>query len=138
MADEILNQEEPEEVTTPTNEDPEPTPPTIFDKVKLALRISHNLLDGEITEVITSARQEMIRAGVKESVANEGLFPSNGLYPSDILYPADDTPFMLVETAIKTYALEYFTRDTKEKEGYAESFKYQLDNLRKTYPAEVS
>ena len=44
----------------------------------------------------------------------------------------------LVETAIKTYALEYYTRDTKEKEGYAESFKYQLDNLRKTYPAEVS
>ena len=38
---------------------------TIFDKVKLALRISHNLLDAEITDVINSARQEMIRAGVE-------------------------------------------------------------------------
>ncbi len=96
--------------------------PTIFDKVKLALRISHNLLDGEIVEVIASARQEMIRAGVAEAVANE-----------------DDGPDELVETAIKTYALEYYTRDMKEKDGYAESFKYQLDNLRKTYPAtEVS
>ena len=97
--------------------------PTILDKVKLALRISHNVLDGEIAEVITSARQEMIRAGVAEAVVN-----GTATVPS----------VELVETAIKTYALEYYTRETKEKDGYAESFKYQLDNLRKTYPAEVS
>ena len=58
---------------------------TIFDKVKLALRISHTLLDAEITDVINSARQEMIRAGVAQEVANGST--------------------ELVETAIKTYAL---------------------------------
>ena len=112
---------------------------TIFEKVKLALRISHNLLDNEIADVITSARQEMVRAGVDEAIAFErGLYPSAELVPSETVYPNGDGPDKLVETAIKTYALEYYTRDTKEKEGYAESFKYQLDNLRKTYPAEVS
>lgn len=127
MADEILNQEEPEEVTTPTNDDPEPTPtstpPTIFDKVKLALRISHNLLDGEITEVITSARQELIRAGVNADIVNEDSDDS------------DDSVKELVESAIKTYALEYYTRDVKEAERYANSFQYQCDCLRKSYPA---
>ena len=86
MPDEILNEEEQEEVTTPVNEDPEPTPapPTISDRVKLALRISHNLLDAEITQVITSARQELERAGVSHEVAYSDL--------------------ELVETAIITYA----------------------------------
>lgn len=124
MADELLNQEEQEEVVeTPVQDDPEPTPPTLVDKVKLALRISHNVLDGEIEDVIASARQELIRAGVNAAIVNE----------------TDETADTeLVEMAIKTYALEYYTRETKEKDGYAESFKYQLDNLRKTYPAEVS
>lgn len=88
---------------------------TIVDDVKLALRISHNLLDDEITDVIASARQEMIRAGVETEVANG----------------TDE----LVETAIKTYAIEYYTRDVNEADRYARSFQYQLDNLRKTYPA---
>lgn len=124
MADELLNQEEQEEVVeTPVQDDPEPTPPTLVDKVKLALRISHNVLDGEIEDVIASARKELIRAGVNAAIVNE----------------TDETADTeLVEMAIKTYALEYYTRETKEKDGYAESFKYQLDNLRKTYPAEVS
>jgi uncharacterized phage protein (predicted DNA packaging) len=95
---------------------------TIFDKVKLALRISHNLLDDEINDVISSARQEMIRAGVAAEVVNEAT---------------GETTNELVETAIKTYALEYYTRDVKEADRYAISFQYQLDNLRKTFPAEV-
>lgn len=110
----------------------------LLDDVKLALRISHNLLDNEIADVITSARQEMIRAGVAEAVANEGsILPSDDLNPSDDLLPDGSIMNQLVETAIKTYALEYYTRDTKEKEGYSESFQYQCDNLRKSYPAEV-
>ena len=106
--------------TDPVTTDPEPTPtpeptpstPTIAEKVKLALRISHNLLDGEITDVIASARQEMIRSGVTEEVANSDM--------------------ELVETAIKTYALEYYTSDTKEAERFGNSFKYQLDCIRKS------
>ena len=84
----------------------------IFAKVKLALRISHNLLDGEITDVIASGRQEMIRAGVDEEVANGSA--------------------ELVETALKTYALAYFAGATTEAEKYGESFRYQLDCIRKS------
>jgi uncharacterized phage protein (predicted DNA packaging) len=111
MADENQNTD-PIDPVDPTP-DPEPTPePTIADKVKLALRISHNLLDSEISDVITSARQEMLRAGVDSEVA-----------ASDI---------ELVQTAIKTYALEYYAQDPKDAERYSESFKYQLDCLRKS------
>lgn len=88
---------------------------TILNDVKLALRISHNLLDNEIEDVIASARQELIRAGVDASVANA------------------DTE--LVVMAIKTYAMEYYTRDVKEADRFSISFKYQCDNLRKTYPS---
>ena len=94
----------------------------LLDDVKLALRISHNLLDNEIADVITSARQEMVRAGVNANVVSGKVAD----------YPAE-----LIEKAIKTSALEYYTRDTEEKEGYSESFQYQCDNLRKSYPAEV-
>lgn len=92
----------------------------LLDDVKLALRISHNLLDNEIQQVITSAQQEMIRAGVM---------------PSVVSMEAEDAPTELIETAIKTYALEYYTRDVKEADRYSISFQYQMDNLRKTYPA---
>ena len=94
----------------------------LLDDVKLALRISHNLLDNEIADVITSARQEMVRAGVNANVVSGEV--------SD--YPAE-----LIEQAIKTYVLEYYTREPKEAERYSQSFQYQCDNLRKSYPAEV-
>lgn len=101
MADEILN-----EVNNEENE------PTIVDKVKLALRISHNLLDAEISDVVTSARQELIRAGVNETIANSDR--------------------EIVQTAIKTYALQYYASDVKEADRYGESFRYQCDCLRKS------
>lgn len=84
----------------------------VFAKVKLALRISHNYLDSEITDVIASGRQDMIRAGVEESVANGST--------------------ELVETALKTYALAYFAGATAEADKYNESFRYQLDCIRKS------
>lgn len=109
MADEEIL----EEVTeTPVQDDPTPTPPTMFDKVKLALRISHNLLDGEIADVITSARNEMIRAGVDATIAQ-----------------SDEE---LIQTAIKTYALAYYSSDVKDSERYNQSFFYQCDCLRKS------
>lgn len=85
---------------------------TIFNKVKLALRISHNLLDSEISDVITSARQELVRAGVDPEVANSDK--------------------EIIQTAIKTYALEYYAQDPKDADRYSESFKYQLDCIRKS------
>lgn len=93
---------------------------SLVDDVKLYLRISHNLLDNEIEQVVASARQEMVRAGVAASVANGN----------------DTDSVQIVNTAIKTYAKMYYA-DTKDGEKYAESFKYQLDNIRKSYPKEV-
>ena len=93
---------------------------TLVDDVKLYLRISHNLLDDEIETVIASARQELIRAGVDPAVANGSDTSSNNI----------------VEQAIKTYCKMYYA-DTDDAEKYGESFKYQLDNIRKTYPVEV-
>ena len=94
----------------------------LLDDIKLALRISHNLLDNEIQSEITSARQEMIRAGVDSAVAN-GLTTGTA---------------ELVEEAIKVYVLENHERDVKMAERYEISFRYMLDNLRKSYPAERS
>ena len=105
MADEIINEE-----LTAAGDEPEPL--TIMDKVKLALRISHTLLDAEITDVIASARQELKRAGVNPDKA--------------------DGNDEIIETAIKTYALAYYAT-TKDAERYEESFKYQCDCLRKSF-----
>ena len=82
-------------------------------------RKNHILLDAEIQDEITSARQEMVRAGVNSSVATTQDGENN----------------LLVEQAIKVYVLMLHEMDVKRREGYAESFKYQLDNLRKSYPA---
>lgn len=93
---------------------------SLVEDVKLYLRISHDLLNDEIEQVVASARQEMVRAGVAASVANG----------------EDEGSVQIVEMAIKTYAKMYYA-DTKDGEKYAESFKYQLDNIRKSYPKEV-
>ena len=118
MADDILNEQNNEPVNDEPTPTPEPTPsePTISDKVKLALRISHNLLDAEISDVIASARLELKRAGVKSD------------------YAEGDTED--VETAIRTYALAYYSSDVKDSDRYNESFKYQCDCLRKSYGVE--
>lgn len=107
MTDDILQEEE------TVQDEPTPTPePTIFDKVKLALRISHNLLDGEINDVISSARDELARAGVSSELAN-----------------SDEE---LIQSAIKAYALAYYSMDVKDAERYNQSFYYQCDCLRKS------
>ena len=92
----------------------------MLEKVKLALRISHNLLDSDIQGTIDTARAELIRSGVSEEKANG----------NDVL----------VESAIKTYCLFVYTNDDKRAQGFFESWQYQLDNLRKSgeYNAEGS
>lgn len=84
---------------------------TISEKVKLALRISHNLLDEEIADVIASAGQELVRAGVDSDLIQD--------------------PTELVESAIVTYVKAYYVTGS-EADRYMESFKYQCDNLRKS------
>lgn len=94
----------------------------LLDDIKLTLRISHNLLDTEIANQITSARQELVRAGVADAVA----------------LGTDQANAQLVEESIKTYVLAKHEMDVRRREGYEKSFEYQLDNLRKSFPAEES
>lgn len=84
----------------------------MLDKVKLALRISHNLLDSDIKDTIDTARAEMIRSGVSEDVVDE----SNPL----------------IESAIKTYCKAVYANDEKKAEAFMNSWHYQLDNIRKS------
>jgi len=84
----------------------------MLDKVKLSLRISHDLLDNDILDTINTARAEMVRAGVVPSVAESN---------NDV-----------VEMAVKTYCLYVYANDEKAKDGYFTSWQYQLDNLRKS------
>lgn len=81
--------------------------------IKKALRIGHSGLDSELIALEQAARREMIRAGVDETLANSETDP-------------------LVTQAVKTYCKAEFYADTANGERFAESFKYQLDNLRKS------
>ena len=85
----------------------------ILDDVKLALRINHTALDSELTANIAEARAEMVRNGIDESIAND-----------------DNNP--LIVAAIKTYCKFINTDIDKTAERYEESWKYQLDCLRKS------
>lgn len=84
----------------------------MIEKVKKALRISHDKLDDVILLNIEAARAEMIRAGVDE----------------DKIFEEDP----LIQMAIITYCLAHNALDTVLAEGYEKSWTYQLDNLRKT------
>lgn len=83
----------------------------MLDKVKLALRITHTMLDSDIQDTINTARSEMVRAGVSEELAN-----------SDI---------NLVQQAIKTFCQWQYCNDEKKTDGFFVSWQYQLENLRK-------
>lgn len=84
----------------------------MINKVKLALRISTNLLDSEITDSINTARAELIRSGI----------------PSEVVSAEGD----LIQMAIKTYVLAVMTGDMASRDRYMESFRYQEDCLRKS------
>ena len=83
----------------------------MLEKVKLALQISTNEFDFDIQENIAAARAEMIRSGISAKKANSN----------------DDA---LIIRAIKTYCQKEYTDDNLS-ERFEESWKYQLDNLRK-------
>lgn len=85
----------------------------ILNSVKKALRISHSLLDEELTANIGEARAEMIRSGVPFETA------------------ADDTNAS-VTAAIKAYCKMVNAPDRNSAEGYEKSWLYQLENLRKS------
>lgn len=90
----------------------------MLSKVKLALRITHTMLDSDIECTINQARTEMVRAGVPEALAN-----------------SDND---LIEGAIKTFCLYIYTGDVNKSAQYFESWQYQLDNIRKSNILEES
>lgn len=85
----------------------------MLERIKLALRISHNLLDNEILQNIAVARAEMVRSGVSEQKSQD-----------------DNDP--LICNAIKIYCLYAMASDEKMSDGYWKSWCYQLENLRKS------
>lgn len=89
----------------------------MLDRIKLALRISHDYLNADIEETIDAARTEMIRAGVPEDIAGD-----------------DDNA--LVVLFIKTFCQYVFCNDEKIKDKYETAYQYQLDNLRKSVTGE--
>jgi len=84
----------------------------VLEKVKLALRITTSFLDDEILDSIAEARQELVRAGVNETLAN-----SNN---------------ELIVKAVKTYCQAQLTGDLNARDKFNESFIFQLDNIRKS------
>lgn len=85
----------------------------ILEDVKIALRISHSALDVEINDNIEACKADMIRAGIVADKVDECCDP-------------------LIARAVKTYCQAFFVDDTNKAEKYMESYKYQLDNIRKT------
>lgn len=85
---------------------------SMLEKVKLALQISTNEFDSDIEENIATARAEMIRSGIAEEKANSNTDA-------------------LITKAIKTFCQKEYTDDNLS-ERFEESWRYQLDNLRKS------
>lgn len=85
----------------------------VLDDVKTALRISHESLDDLLTKQIATARMEMVRNGMAEEVVN-------------------DESNLLVIDAIITYCQMRNADTILESQNYTESWKYQLDCLRKS------
>ena len=69
----------------------------MLDDVKIALRVSHTALNGEITDLIAAAREDLILAGVLASKANSNTDP-------------------LIKRYIVTYCKAYFGMDNPDYE----------------------
>ncbi|PRT29447.1 head-tail connector protein [Bacillus thuringiensis] len=82
----------------------------MLDVVKKALRISHNALDDEITDLIEAARHDLMLSGVSSTKAN-----------------ADDDP--LIKRAIITYTKANFIPDVKESEKFQLSYNMLKNHL---------
>lgn len=77
--------------------------------IKKALRVSHNALDDEITDLIEAARHDLMLSGVSSTKANDVADP-------------------LIKRAIKTYCKAEFISEVKEAERFQQSY-----NMLKTH-----
>lgn len=72
-------------------------------EVKIALRVSNTALDGEITDLIAAARQDLILSGVLASKANS-------------------TTDSLIKRAVVTYVKAHFGWDNPEAERFLSAY----------------
>lgn len=77
----------------------------MLEDVKKALRISHNALDDEISDLIQEARADLILSGVSSVMTNE----ESNVDP-------------LIKRAIKTYAKASFEEDINKSQKYQRSY----------------
>ena len=84
----------------------------LIDTVKAALRISHNELDNEISRLIDTAKEDLIRVGV----------------PCDIVLGERDS---LVTQAVVTFVLMTMTEDATLMDKYQRAYEIQADGLRR-------
>lgn len=75
----------------------------MLNAIKIALRISHTAFDGEITDLIEAARQDLILSGVSSIKAN------------------DDTD-QLIKRAVSTYVKANFGFDNPDAVRLQESY----------------
>lgn len=84
----------------------------LIDTVKAALRISHNELDDEISRLIDTAKEDLIRVGV----------------PNYITVGEGDS---LVTQAVVTFVLMTMTEDATLMDKYQRAYEIQADGLRR-------
>lgn len=83
----------------------------MLERIKTILRISHDKLDIEIENNVSTARAELIRVGVMEQMA--------------------ESEDILIQNAIISFCLSAMG-DEKNSQQYDMSWEYQRDNLRKS------
>jgi uncharacterized phage protein (predicted DNA packaging) len=77
----------------------------MLEDVKKALRITHDVLNDEITDLIEEARADLILSGV-----------------SSVIAEAETNVDPLIKRAIKTYAKANFEEDKDKSEKYQRSY----------------
>ncbi|MEH6975903.1 MULTISPECIES: head-tail connector protein [Bacillus] len=82
----------------------------MLDVVKKSLRISHNALDDEISDLIEAARRDLSLSGVSVSKTNDDADP-------------------LIKRAIITYVKANFIPDEKEAERFQLSYNMLRNHL---------
>ncbi|MDM5439851.1 head-tail connector protein [Bacillus hominis] len=82
----------------------------MLDVVKKALRVSHNALDDEITDLIEAARYDLMLSGVSSKKANDDIDP-------------------LIKRAITTYCKAEFISDARESERFKTSYNMLKNHL---------
>lgn len=82
----------------------------LFDSIKVVLRISHNALDGEISDLIAAARQDLILSGVLSAKANDDSDP-------------------MIKRAITVYVKAHFGYDNPDHERLLAAYNMLKNHL---------